>query len=276
MAGNVNPDAVQIFANAAVYVGVDRNAPRPASITDPLGVRWANAGVLNGDAGITNERAWDETEHFGWGIGLYRVGRKNYTENRVFQCLENNPTTGRLAHPGSTATKIVVPRPIALPLCFEYVDDFGNLERWFTERPADCWIPNLDRNESDPTGKEVTAKIFAAGDGTLYTRQYTPVGELQLITFSAVPTAGTWTLELNGATTTALAATADAAAVEAALVLLAQDGGTITVAGDYTAGFTVTLGGSYAGYRNELLIATGTGLVASAVPVTITVAESTP
>ena len=276
MAGTRNPDAVQIFEDAAVYVGVDSAAPRPATINDPLGARWANAGVLNGDAGITNERGWDETEHFGWGIGLYRVGRKNYTENRVFTCLEKNKTTTRLAHPGSSASQIVVPRPLSVPLCFEYTDDRGNLERWFTARPADCWIPNLDRNESDPTGREVTARIFATGDGLLYVRQYTPINEVQELTFSAAPATGDLTLELAGVETAPITAPITAANVQAALEAIAQDGGTIAATGNPTAGIVVTLGGTYAGETNELIVvATNTLEDAGAEPVTVTVAEGT-
>lgn len=276
MAGTRNPDAVQIFGDAAVYVGIDATAPRPASITDPLGARWANAGVLNGDSGITNERGWDETEHFGWGIGLYRVGRKNYTENRVFTCLEKNKTTTRLAHPGSSPTQIVVPRPLSVPVCFEYTDDRGNLERWFTARPADCWIPNLDRNESDPTGMEVTARIFATGDGLLYVRQYTPVNEAQTVTFSAAPTAGAFTLVLGGEETASIDGSGiTSAAVQTALSAVAQDGGTVTVTGDASTGLEVVLAGSYAGAINELIaVGENTLTDTDTEPVVVTVDQS--
>lgn len=277
MAGTRNPDAVQIFGDAAVYIGTDSSAPRPATINDPLGSRWANAGVLNGDSGITNERGWDETEHFGWGIGLYRVGRKNYTESRVFTCLEKNKTTTRLAHPGSSASQIVVPRPLSVPVCFEYTDDSGNLERWFTARPADCWIPNLDRNESDPTGMEVTARIFATGDGLLYVRQYTPVNELQVLTFSAVPATGSFTLEFGGVETDPITAPITAANVQAALEAIIDADGTVAATGDPAAGIEVTFGGSYAGAHNELLVVGGNTLEdATPEPVTVTVDEGEP
>jgi hypothetical protein len=262
-----NPDLVPIFSDAAVFVAKGANPVRPAAITDPMGATWDNAGILSGDAGITNPREWDETEHFGWGIGLYRIGRKNYKESRVFTCLENNPTTRKIAHPGSTATAIVVPKPHKAYVCFEFLDDFGRLERWFTERMCDLWIPGLDRNESDPNEKEVTARIFARGDGLLYVRQYTPVNEDQLVTITGTPTGGTFTLSYGGVPTSALAYNAASAAVQAALVALSTIGsGNATVSGSAGGPYSIALVGDLAGQENELLDADGSSLTGGTSP----------
>lgn len=267
MALTRNPDAVQIYADAAVFVGKTLTPTRPASITEEFDETWDNLGILNGDSGVTNAREWDVTEHFGWGIGLFRKGYKNYKESRVFTCLEANATTRRIAHPGSTATNIVVPRPTSLPVAFEFTNDFGVRERWFTSRPAELWIPNLDRNESDPTSHEVTASIFADGTGLVYVRQYTPINETQTVTV-ANATDGTFTLALGDLDpTTALDHDAAAAAVQTALrdVLGADNVDVTGTPGNYS----VVLKGIYAGESNPLLTANGSSLVGTGAAVNI-------
>ncbi|WP_196812187.1 hypothetical protein [Nocardia sp. CNY236] len=267
-----DPDSVQIYADAAIYVGKTLSPTMPASIADPFDQTWDNLGILNGDSGITNPREWDVTEHFGWGIGLYRKGYKNYKERRVFTCLESNATTQRIARPGSTVTQIVQARPKGFMLAFEFLSDAGLKERVFTARPADCWIPNLDRNESDPTGHEVTADIFATGSGLLYTRQYTPVHEVQLVTITGAPTGGDWTLSYAGTATTAIAFDAEATAVQSALEATLGVGN-VTVSGTAGGPYTVALGGEYLGQPNELLVGDGSGLTGGTDP-TVTVADA--
>ncbi|QIS00990.1 hypothetical protein F5X71_00390 [Nocardia brasiliensis] len=267
MALSRNPDAVAIFSDAAVYVGKTLTPTRPATIADPFDVTWDNAGILNGDSGITNPREWDVTEHMGWGIGLYRKGYKNFKESRVWTCLESNSTTRRIAHPGSTATNIVVPRPGRFMLAFEFTNDFGVPERWFPVRPAQCWIPNLDRNESDPTNYEVTSDIFADGSGLLYVRQYTPVNEAQLVTVENA-TDGTFTLALGDlGPTAALDHDIAVAALQAALEAI-LGAGNVTVGGTVGA-YAVTLSGVFAGEPNPLLTANGSSLVGTGAAVTV-------
>ncbi len=244
-----NPDNVQIFADAAVFVGKTANPTRPASITDDFDATWDNAGILKGDDGIKNGREWDVTEHMGWGIGLYRKGYKNFKESRVWVCLESNRTTRRIAHPGSSATNIVVPRPGLFMLAFEFTNDFGLPERWFPVRPAQCWIPNLDRNESDPTNYEVTSDIFADGTGLLYVRQYTPINETQLVVVTG--TGGTFKLLYDGTPTGNIAYNAATTAVQTALEAILGVGN-VTVTGT-VGNYTVALAGVFAGEPNELL-----------------------
>ncbi|WP_433660794.1 hypothetical protein ACQPW1_00445 [Nocardia sp. CA-128927] len=259
-----NPDKVQIFADAAVFVGKTLTPNRPATITADFDETWDNAGILSGDDGIKNAREWDVTEHFGWGIGLYRKGFKNFKESREFTCLESNTTTRRIAHPGSTATNIVVPRPGVFMLAFEFTNDLGLPERLYTARPAQCWIPDLDRNESDPTSHEVTADIFARGDGLLYTRQYTPILEHQLITITGSPSGGVFKLSYLGIPTADIAYNAAATAVQSALAALSSIGsGNVAVTGTAGGPYSVTLQGALAGQENELLVGIATGLTPS-------------
>lgn len=259
MALTRNPDAVQIYADAAIFVGKSLSPNIPATIDADFDATWDNLGILNGDDGVKNAREWDTTEHFGWGIGLYRKGYKNFKENRVFTCLESNNTTRRIAHPGSSATNVIVPRPGFFVLAFEFINDLGVLERLFPARPSQCWIPNLDRNESDPTGHEVTADIFATGAGLLYTRQYTPIHEKQLVTIQGTATAGTFKLLYLGVPTGNIAYNAANTVVQAALEAILGTGN-VTVTGTAGGPWTVTLLNEFAGQANSLLTADATAL----------------
>lgn len=113
--------------------------------------------------------------------------------------------------------------------------------------------------------------MIPVGDATaIYFRTEAGGYESQYIGFSAVPTAGTWIIKVNGYTTTSLAYNATAAQVQAAMITA---GAGVTVTGNYTTGFTVTFTTML--NRPQLSVKT-TGLVAAAVTVvvsTYTIAE---
>lgn len=265
-----NPTAVNIWANAGVYFDPTGTALKPATIADPLPRAWANGGILDGDAGFSNERKWDESTHFGWGIGLYRKGYKNYEESRKLTLLENNRITRKIAHPGSSATGIRVPRPALMGVCFETINDFGRKERYFTAVPASLWIPNLDRNESDPSGMECTATIYAQGDGLLYVRQYTPVNETQTVTVVGA-TSGTFALGFEDQVTGAIPYNAPTTAVQAALEAILGTG-QVTVTGTVGA-YVINLVGEFLGETNQLITA-DTALLLPAPAARVTVVGS--
>lgn len=99
--------------------------------------------------------------------------------------------------------------------------------------------------------------------------------EVQLITFSAVPDSGNFTLSYDGDETANIAFNDNAAAVEAALEALAGLT-SVTVTGDFTAGFTVTFDGVDGEQDHLLLVEETNTLLLVAAPVTITIAETTP
>lgn len=231
-----DPDSIPIFADAAIYVASTASPTVPATIAAAFGSTWDNLGVLNGDAGIGNAREWDETEHFGWGTGLYRIGRKNYKETRTATCLESNATTELLTHGASTTSaNVFVNRGVRRKLAFEYTDDFGSKERWFTTTAADIWIPNLDRNESDPSGRELTIRIFADGTGKTYTRQVAGISQALVVTGT-----GNYAISYGGQTASSVAATAPVATLQTTLEGLSSIGtGNVTVAGT-VGNYTIT------------------------------------
>lgn len=167
-----NPDNVLIWQDAHVYVSDATTRPDlPSTIDDPLGVGWEEVGILDGDDGFPEDRSQDETKHFGWGIGLIKVGSKNYELMRKFSPLEDNAAVRGMILPGSTATKIALPKPVYRWLAFETESDLADKERLFTTKRARVWVPANNRNESDITKWEVEALLFADSNGDVFDRQ---------------------------------------------------------------------------------------------------------
>ena len=102
----------------------------------------------------------------------------------------------------------------------------------------------------------------------------TGVDEVQLITFSLVPTAGTWRLNWNGQDTSNLAFNANAAAVQAALQLLPFGGG-ILVTGNYSIGFTITFAGISGKQSWPTISMDSNTLVNGVTPVVMTIGTTT-
>lgn len=114
--------------------------------------------------------------------------------------------------------------------------------------------------------------MMPVGDATIVYFRTEPGGyESQYISFSAVPTAGTWVIKINGFTTASLAYNATAATIQAAIIAA---GVSVTVTGNYTIGFTISFT-ALAINRPQATVKV-TGLVAGAVavvPTVLTIAE---
>lgn len=54
---------------------------------------WAFAGILDGDAGFTEDQSSDSTDFSGWGVGVVATGRRNLVITRTFTALEDNAET---------------------------------------------------------------------------------------------------------------------------------------------------------------------------------------
>ena len=98
------------------------------------------------------------------------------------------------------------------------------------------------------------------------------VDEVQTVSFSATPDAGTFTLSYRGQVTSAIAFNATATAVQNALNALGLLSG-ITVTGSFAADFVVTFAGDD-GKQNQPLLIAVSSLTAVAVAVDITVGET--
>jgi hypothetical protein len=168
-----NPDNAKIWVDAAVRLSSASVRPAlPANITTVFDdVAWPEVGILDGDAGFSEDRSADETKHYGWGIGLIRIGTKNYELERSFSPLEDNTVVRGLVWPGSTSTKLLMPKPVYRYIAFETDSDVGDKERLISTRAARLWVSSNSRNESDITKWEVKVSLFANGAGEVFDRQ---------------------------------------------------------------------------------------------------------
>lgn len=169
-----DPGNVNIWTDARIFFA-PATAARPAmpltAAAEIDELVWDEFGILDGDAGIGEERSNDETKHYGWGLGLIKIGNKNFELSRTFSCLEDNDATRAILWPGSTETKLKMPKPVDGYLAFETTSDTARVERLFTIRPARLSLPSNARNESDITKLEITAALFADGTGDVFDRQ---------------------------------------------------------------------------------------------------------
>ncbi len=168
-----DPDNVKIWQDARVFVSDATTRPAmPADINTAFTpANWPELGILDGDAGMPEDRSLSESKHYGWGLGLIKFGSKNFELMRKMTLLEDNEETRKLIFPGSTDTKIKMPRPVYRWLAFETDSDLADRERLATTRRARLWVPSNGRNEADPTKWEIEIAIFPDGSGDVFDRQ---------------------------------------------------------------------------------------------------------
>lgn len=162
---------VNSWANADVYVA-PVGTSSPADIDTEFGAGWDLVGILDGDAGFEHARNWDVTEKFGWGVGIVKTTRRNYSEKVTFTALEENAVTFALVHPGSDDDTLVVPRPERVRLAFEVID--GDVKRRLitsVDGGAEVWVSTLKDSEGDVTMYACEATIYANADSELFERQ---------------------------------------------------------------------------------------------------------
>ncbi|MCX4993853.1 Ig-like domain-containing protein [Streptomyces longwoodensis] len=198
MAGD--PTNANLWTDADVYVTWNLNAPLPASAEDPFGPDWHLVGLLDGDEGFPEGRDEDTDDKYAWGGILVKTSRSHFKLTKSFTCLEDNATTRRLVWPGSTETKIKVPRPEKVKVGFE-TREGDKTRRLITSLYAECALDgDHGENETDLESATIQATIFPTSGGDLFDRQTTPV----LDTITVVPD----TLSVADGEIAALAATA--------------------------------------------------------------------
>jgi hypothetical protein len=169
------PANARQWADADVYVAFSLAAPNPATIEDPFGAEWDLVGLLDGDAGFTEARSEDTTDHFAWGGLLIRTSRRNYVQTHAFTALEgSNPVVDRLRYPGSTDDQIVVPsgnRIEQVKLALETIDG-AITRRFITANHAEIMVSgDVTENESSIGAVPFIAKVFPTAAGVLFVRQ---------------------------------------------------------------------------------------------------------
>lgn len=167
-----DPDNVKIWSDAHVWLSDAETRPTlPTDVSEEFGTGWVEVGILDGEDGMPEERAQEESKFYGWNIGLVKVSSRNRELSRTFSPIEDNEVVRGLVWPGSTATKVPMPTPVMRWIAFETDDDFGARERLIATRRARLWVPANTINETDATKWEVQTQLFADGNGDVFDRQ---------------------------------------------------------------------------------------------------------
>lgn len=109
----------------------------------------------------------------------------------------------------------------------------------------------LAENANGPLQATVAKVSLVSGVTSVIGNQNLGLAAWEIISFSAIPITGSFTIQINGTTTSAIPYTADAAAVQAALNALAGYS-TAIVRGSFLAGFTIDFNGANGGAPQAL------------------------
>lgn len=170
-----DPTKANLWTDADVYVAFDLSTPNPTDAETPFGAGWDMVGLLDGDEGFPEGRDEDTDDKFAWGGILVRTSRQHFKLTKSFTALEDNATTKRLVWPGSTATKIKVPRPEHVKVAFE-TREGEKTRRLITTLYAECSLDgDHGENETDLESATIACVIFPDSSGYLFDRQDTPV-----------------------------------------------------------------------------------------------------
>jgi hypothetical protein len=172
-----DPTNANLWTDADVYVSWNLNATLPADAETPFGVDWKLVGLLDGDEGFPESRDEDTDDKFAWGGVLVKTSRQHFKLTKSFTALEDNETTRKLVWPGSTSTRIKVPRPERVLVAFE-TREGEKVRRLITSQYAECSLDgDHGENETDLESATIAATIYPTSDGWLFERQDTPVLE---------------------------------------------------------------------------------------------------
>ena len=149
-------------------------------MTTPLAVAFEALGLLDGEAGMTESREVDQTDHFAWGGVLVRTTNRNHKRTFTVTALEDNDVVWSLVQPGSVAesagggvTKRTVKTPVTDPKSFvvELVDGSITKRRWIP-RGEIVSVGDIALNDSEIAAYELTINIYpttvGADDDVLY------------------------------------------------------------------------------------------------------------
>ncbi len=187
-----DPSKAELWPFADVLVA-PIGSPIPASENDPFSGAWKYVGCLDGDAGFPFSRNWDKSDKFFWGGGVLRVIRRNFKLTAKFTAYEGaNEVVDDLAWPnkvaGTDGAVVGVPYPERILIAFE-LREGEKVKRLISEYQVEVdLIGDMKAGESDVTGYEFEATIFAGPAGGLLRRQPAPdAPELTALTISPDP-----------------------------------------------------------------------------------------
>jgi hypothetical protein len=169
-----DPLKANLWTDADVYISTNLSATLPADADTPFGVDWDLVGLLDGDDGFPESRDEDTDDKYAWGGMLVKTSRNHFKLTKSFTALEDNDTTFALLWPGSTPTKIKIPRPARVLVAFE-TREGEKVRRLITSQYAEISLDgDHGENETDLESATFVATIFPTSDGDLFDRQTTP------------------------------------------------------------------------------------------------------
>ena len=252
MAGD--PTKANLWTDADVYVSWDLSATLPANAETPFGPAWELVGLLDGDEGFPETRDEDTEDKYAWGGILVKTARNHFKLTKAFTALEDNATVRKLVWPGSTATKVKVPRPDKVKVAFE-VREGDKVRRLMTSLYAECSLDgDHGENETDLESATIAAVIFPTSSGDLFDRQETPVLTSISVTPATLTVAAT---EIGALVATATYDDASTEDVTAAASWSSSDPTKATVSAGFVTGIAAgasTVTASYGGQTDTCAV----------------------
>jgi uncharacterized protein YjdB len=232
-----------------VYVSWNLNATLPASADAPFGSDWQLVGLLDGDEGFPEGRDEDTDDKYAWGGILVRTSRSHFKLTKSFTALEDNEVTRKLVWPGSTETKIRVPRPEKVKVAFETREGEKKVRRLATSLYAECALDgDHGENETNLESATIACVIFPTSDGDLFDRQATPTLESLSVTPPAVSVVDG---EITALTATATYSDGSTADVTPQATWTSSDPSTATVSAGFVTGVDVGAATITATYQGQ-------------------------
>lgn len=166
-----NPANASLWADADVYISTDLNEANPADANTAFAGGWELVGLLDGEAGFTQSREQEVTDHYAWGNIIVRTARRNFKLTYSFTALEDNEVTRSLAWPGSSPGELVVPQPVRVKVAFE-TREGAKVRRVITKQYAEVTLDgDVNENETTLASLPFLATIFPDGNGVLFVEQ---------------------------------------------------------------------------------------------------------
>lgn len=244
MTYTINPDATIIPDKAEVWLALKSavtslSAMTPTDATEDLdALGWNFSGLIDDVKGIPLEPTIEVKPYDAFGHPQFRVKLRKGTLKSGFTVLESNDVTKTIVLPGSTSSKIGIPKDIQVYVLYRFVDE--NVSRvWMSLRPAPVeLVAHGGIIDGELSFAEMMVHHTANSDGDVF--QMVDDTLTKTITIGSGVTA--YTVTVSGQTTSSIS-TITSAALQTALRLLSTVGSTgVTVTGagtgPYTAVFT--------------------------------------
>jgi hypothetical protein len=166
-----DPTAVRVWDRIEVYKGLVESPTIPATATDELDPDdWGLVGLID-PAGFEETPSFDSTDLFEYSGNLIRSVQGSFTLTQAFTALERNEIVRGITWPGSTATKVVVPRHDPFPYALELFDGTHRERRIAAAGVQVSAIAPVTKTRTAADAVKVTVKVLATSDGTLFTVQ---------------------------------------------------------------------------------------------------------